>query len=98
MNLTKTNPTEIEGMDRVSKLTNHLSLNPTATSSKEPVVKYEVLPGRVALITLNRPSRGNAFTMELQEEYMNALDRANASEDVGAIVVTGAGKMFCVGK
>lgn len=84
-------------MDRVQKFATHLTMSNTH-STTEPVVKYEVLPGKVALITLNRPTRGNAFTLEMQEEYMNALDRANKSSDVGAIVVTGAGKMFCVGK
>jgi 2-(1,2-epoxy-1,2-dihydrophenyl)acetyl-CoA isomerase len=82
--------------NRVTAISNHLTANPTHGS--EPVVKYEVLPGRVALITLNRPTRGNAFTLEMQEAYMNALDKANADTNVGAIVVTGAGKMFCVGK
>jgi enoyl-CoA hydratase/carnithine racemase len=84
-------------MDRIQNFTSHLAMSKTH-AKVEPVVKYEVLPGKIALITLNRPTRGNAFTMEMQEEYMNALDKANKSEEVGAIVVTGAGKMFCVGK
>ena len=71
--------------------------NPTSASAG-PSVKYEVLPSRVAVITLNRPTRGNAFTMEMQERYQDCLERANKDNNVGVIVVTGAGKMFCVGK
>jgi len=86
-------------MDRVKKLSEHLSMNVTAGAAATPgsVVKYEVLPGRVALITLNNPASGNAFSSKMQVEYMDALDRANSAEDVGAIVVTGAGNMFWVG-
>jgi len=74
-----------------------VSQQTSAKTADEPSVKYEVLPGRIGLITLNRPTRGNAFTIEMQQSYMDCLDRANADENVGVIIVTGAGKMFCVG-
>ncbi|WP_160573578.1 enoyl-CoA hydratase-related protein [Actinomadura physcomitrii] len=49
------------------------------------------------MITLNRPSRLNAFTPEMREAYLEALDRADHDADVRAIVVTGAGRAFCAG-
>ena len=51
----------------------------------------------VALITLNRPERMNAWTREMGTAYFDALDRANADPQVRVIVVTGAGRGFCPG-
>lgn len=52
---------------------------------------------RVATITLNRPDKRNALSRELREEIVNCLAEINKSEDVGAIVLTGAGASFCAG-
>ncbi len=60
------------------------------------VVLYEVLDG-VALVTLNRPDRLNAWTGELERAYFAALDRAADDDDVKVVVVTGAGKGYCAG-
>jgi enoyl-CoA hydratase/carnithine racemase len=60
------------------------------------VVLYEVDDG-VAIITLNRPDRLNAWTAELGRAYFDRLDEAVADDGVGAIVVTGAGRGFCAG-
>jgi enoyl-CoA hydratase/carnithine racemase len=51
----------------------------------------------VALLTLNRPDRLNAWTPELQTQYFDLLEDCVAREDVRAIVVTGAGRGFCAG-
>lgn len=51
----------------------------------------------VALITLNRPERLNAWTGEMGHAYFDALEECDASTQVRAIVVTGAGKGFCAG-
>ena len=51
----------------------------------------------VALITLNRPQRLNAWTPLMGGEQADAIERANASRAVGAIVMTGAGRGFCAG-
>lgn len=53
--------------------------------------------GPVALITLNRPERLNAWNGPLGTGYFDSLDRAAADPEVGAIVVTGAGRGFCAG-
>ncbi len=53
--------------------------------------------GGVLVLTLNRPERNNAWTVELEHEYSDALTEAAAAADVRAIVVTGAGKSFCPG-
>lgn len=51
----------------------------------------------VALITLNRPERLNAWTAEMGHAYFDALEECDASAQVRAIVVTGAGRGFCAG-
>ncbi len=53
--------------------------------------------GPVALITLNRPERLNAWTPTMELEFIDAVNAASADNDVGCIVVTGAGRGFCAG-
>lgn len=53
--------------------------------------------GRTAVITLDRPHRGNAWTGKMDTEYRWCLDQADTDPNVRVIVVTGAGKQFCVG-
>ncbi len=60
------------------------------------VTRYEVI-GRVGLITLDRPHRGNAWTGQLDAEYRWCLATADADDAVRVIVITGAGERFCVG-
>ncbi|MEW6270026.1 MAG: enoyl-CoA hydratase-related protein [Thermodesulfobacteriota bacterium] len=51
----------------------------------------------VALVTLNRPERLNAWTPAMAEEQVRAIEAANTDPEVGAIVMTGAGRGFCAG-
>ena len=51
----------------------------------------------VAVLTLNRPERLNAWTRRMSAELVHAIDAANADPAFGAIVVTGAGRGFCAG-
>ena len=53
--------------------------------------------GAVLTITLNRPDVLNAFTRETHRAFRAALKDAQAP-DVRAVVVTGAGRGFCVGQ
>ncbi len=53
--------------------------------------------GAVRVITLNRPRRLNAITPELVEDLYDALESAQGSSAVRAIVLTGAGTSFCAG-
>ncbi len=51
----------------------------------------------ILTITLNRPERLNAFNGEMQGEIIDALDKADADDNVKAIIFTGAGRGFCAG-
>jgi enoyl-CoA hydratase/carnithine racemase len=53
--------------------------------------------GAVALLTLQRPDRLNAWTPRMSEELTRAIELANADPAIGAIVLTGAGRGFCAG-
>lgn len=59
-------------------------------------IKYDINE-RILTITLNRPEQMNAFTVEMANELESAFYRASEDDEVGAIVVTGAGKAFCAG-
>jgi enoyl-CoA hydratase/carnithine racemase len=52
---------------------------------------------RIMTITLNRPERLNAFNEQMREELIHAYDRADANDNVRAIIVTGEGRAFCAG-
>ena len=53
--------------------------------------------GPLALLTLNRPEKLNAWTPRMAVELADAIGRANEDDALGAIVVTGAGRGFCAG-
>lgn len=59
-------------------------------------VRYEV-QGRIAHITLDRPERLNAIDRSMPPGIRMAVERAEADDDVHAIVLTGAGRAFCAG-
>ena len=59
-------------------------------------ILYEV-SDHVATLTLNRPDQLNAFTNAMVREMKDAFDRADADDDVRAVIVTGAGRGFCAG-
>ena len=46
---------------------------------------------RVATITLNRPDKLNAFTRRMRDELIDAFERADADDEVRAVIVTGGG-------
>jgi len=67
-----------------------------AKETENPSVLYE-RRGPVGLITLNRPDRLNAMDQAMLTELGQVLDRAEADEETGAVVVTGAGNGFSSG-
>ncbi len=66
------------------------------TSPAFETILYDV-KDRIATITLNRPDRLNAFTTKMMAEMIAAFDPTDADDDVGAVIVTGAGRGFCAG-
>lgn len=58
--------------------------------------RYEIESG-VAIITLNRPERMNAFTAVMRRELIEIFESADRDDNVRAVIVTGAGSAFCAG-
>lgn len=65
------------------------------------MAEYETIlldiDGPVALITLNRPERLNAWTWQMDTELKHAFCMLDARDEIRAIVVIGAGRAFCAG-
>ena len=53
--------------------------------------------GQVLVVTMNRPERRNALSLEMMEGMSAAWDEANADPDIRVVVLTGAGGAFCAG-
>lgn len=50
-----------------------------------------------AVLTLNRPEKRNALSRALREEIVERLDGLASRDSVRAVVLTGAGSVFCAG-
>jgi enoyl-CoA hydratase len=66
----------------------------TASAS---TVRFEQVRDGVTLLTLDRPERLNAMSMELVSDLHEALAAVAADADCRAVVLTGAGRGFCAG-
>ncbi len=53
--------------------------------------------GEVALVTLQRPEKRNALSIELREELARAFGELSGDDSLGCVVLTGAGPAFCSG-
>jgi enoyl-CoA hydratase/carnithine racemase len=51
----------------------------------------------VARVTLNRPEKRNALSLDLRAELTDELERLAADADIRCAVLTGAGSAFCAG-
>jgi enoyl-CoA hydratase/carnithine racemase len=51
----------------------------------------------IALVTLNRPEKRNALSIEMRVELGEAFTALGADDEVGCVVLTGAGPAFCSG-
>jgi 2-(1,2-epoxy-1,2-dihydrophenyl)acetyl-CoA isomerase len=74
---------------------------PEAPSTPEPEASTDPVltsrDGAVLTITLNRPDKLNAFNADVHQGLAAAL-RAARADDIRAVVITGAGRGFCVGQ
>ena len=59
-------------------------------------IRFEV-HDRVAIITLNRPDRMNAFTGRMADDLGAAYTECDGNDEIRAVVLTGAGRAFCAG-
>jgi len=59
-------------------------------------IEFERARGRVR-ITLNRPEKLNALTLQMQMELSAALWEADNDRDIHCVILAGAGRSFCAG-
>ena len=59
-------------------------------------LRVEIADG-VAVLTLDRPDQMNAFSGPMAASLAAAYRECDARDDVRAVILTGAGKAFCVG-
>ena len=62
-----------------------------------PVVLIEKQNPQVTVLTLNRPERRNALTIEVMNELIGAVESASADEKQRVLILRGAGQVFCAG-
>jgi len=64
-------------------------------------MEYETLlverKDQVALITLNRPEKLNAVSLQMRSEFLRLLEELEVDDEVRVVIVTGAGRAFCAG-
>ena len=53
--------------------------------------------GNLAVVTLNRPARRNALSLELMEELIRCLSEIGQSEEIRVVILAAAGKVYCSG-
>lgn len=51
----------------------------------------------IGSVLLNRPDNGNAITSQLSHELADVSDQINGDEEIRVVILTGAGKHFCLG-
>jgi enoyl-CoA hydratase/carnithine racemase len=72
-----------------------------ATSTVETSVAYQNLKfereGTLAVITLNRPNRRNALSLDLMRELIDCLSDVGRDREIHAVILTAAGNVFCAG-
>lgn len=61
-----------------------------------PFFRY-ALSEHIATITIDRADKLNAFTRPMAEELTALIDRADRDDEIRAIILTGAGRVFCAG-
>jgi 2-(1,2-epoxy-1,2-dihydrophenyl)acetyl-CoA isomerase len=66
------------------------------TAEDYNTLEFDVRDG-VAHVTLERPEAGNALNLELSQELLRAVLRCDEDPEVRAVLLAGAGDMFCVG-
>src|SRR5258705_9472598 len=62
-----------------------------------PVVLIEKESPQISVVTLNRPERRNALTLELLTELCTAINVASEQPEQRVLIFRGAGAAFCTG-
>lgn len=72
--------------------------DPAAPADPAVLVTRDGTDPAVAVLSLNRPAKYNALTVELKEALLPAVAEVAGDDSVRAVVITGSGRAFCVGQ
>src|SRR5437763_14249336 len=79
----------------------HHAEHRTLQGRRQPPMHYRYLlqsaEGPVGIITLNRPERRNALSLDLMQELIDCLDRFSSDRGIRAIILAAEGKVFSSG-
>src|SRR5437762_12780063 len=73
-----------------------MAMTTTSLSTAATDVLYEV-DDPIAIVTLNRPNRRNALSLDLMRELLECLRRIGDDKDVRAVILAAEGKVFSSG-
>ncbi len=71
--------------------------SPAALASRNSSQVELTYDGALAVVTLNRPQRRNALSLELMQELIGRLDEIGRNGEVRAVILAAAGRVFCSG-
>lgn len=63
----------------------------------EPVLLVDK-QDRIAILTLNRPEKLNALSLQLRLELHKEIVSLRSDSEIGVVILTGSGRAFCVGR
>lgn len=84
------------GLDFTAERATNLTVLVEKEMNEFETVKYNVVDG-IAAILLNRPETRNSFNVQMRREMKEALEAANADDNVRVILIGGEGDGFCAG-
>jgi len=67
-----------------------------AVTGDAPIVTFQ-READIAVVTLNRPHRRNALSLELMAELIRTIDEIGGNREIHAVILAAAGKVFCSG-